>query len=102
MLSRGLPVSVLVHAIALVVMVMFGNHVARNPIKPSRPINVKIVRLPEQVVEQTEAPPDYRARVMALYQLAMLGAAPVGALLMGLIVADSGSVTSSVTRSPAP
>jgi protein TonB len=56
MLSRGLPVSVLVHAIALVVMVMFGNHVARNPIQPSRSINVKMVRLPEPKVQQTEAP----------------------------------------------
>lgn len=62
MLSRGLPVSVLVHAIALVVMVMFGNHVARNPIKPSRSINVKMVRLPEPQVKQTEAPPELVAQ----------------------------------------
>ena len=58
MLSRGLPVSVLVHAIALVVMVMFGNHVARNPIKPSRSINVKMVRLPEPRTRPAETPPE--------------------------------------------
>ena len=55
-LSRGLPVSVLIHAIALVVVVMFGNHVARNPIRPSRSIHVKMVRMPEPQVQQNEAP----------------------------------------------
>lgn len=55
-LSRGLPVSVLIHAIALVVVVMFGNHVARNPIRPSRSIQVKMVRMPELQVRQDEAP----------------------------------------------
>ncbi|MEQ9639643.1 MAG: MFS transporter [Alphaproteobacteria bacterium] len=43
-----------------------------------------------RTIMQTEAPADYRARVMALYQLALMGAAPVGALLMGLIVAAVG------------
>ena len=55
-LSRGLPVSVLIHAIGLVVVVMFGNHVARNPIRPSRSIKVKMVRMPEPEVQQNEAP----------------------------------------------
>jgi len=54
MLSRGLPVSILVHAIALVVVVMFGNHVARNPVRPSRSIKVKMIHMPPpQVVEAT-------------------------------------------------
>lgn len=49
-----------------------------------------VVMTMSRTIMQTEAPADYRARVMALYQLALLGAAPVGALLMGLIVADVG------------
>lgn len=57
-LSRGLPVSVLVHAVVLVVVVMFGNHVARNPVKPSRSINVKMVRLPEPQTRPAETPPE--------------------------------------------
>ena len=56
MLSRGLPVSVLVHAVALVVLVMFGNHVARNPVRPSRPIKVKMVRLPQTRPPETQTP----------------------------------------------
>ncbi len=55
-LSRGIPVSVLIHAIVLVVVVMFGNQVARNPIQPSRSIKVKMVRMPEPRVQQKEVP----------------------------------------------
>jgi protein TonB len=54
MLSRGLPVSILVHAIALVVMVMFGNYVAHNPVRPSHSIKVKMIHMPPpQLVEAT-------------------------------------------------
>jgi TonB family protein len=56
MLSRGLPYSILVHAIALVVVFMFGNHVARNPIRPSHSIKVKMVHLPQQQVQPKEIP----------------------------------------------
>lgn len=47
MLNRGLPYSLLVHALGLVLVVMFGNHVARNPIQPPRSIKVKMVRQPQ-------------------------------------------------------
>ncbi len=56
MLSRGLPYSVLVHAIALVVVFMFGNHVARNPIQPAHSIKVKMVHLPQQQTQPREIP----------------------------------------------
>jgi TonB family protein len=56
MLSRGLPFSVLVHAIALVVMVMFGNHVARNPVRPTHSIKVNMVHLSQPEVAQNETP----------------------------------------------
>ncbi|MEN8007475.1 MAG: TonB family protein [Candidatus Krumholzibacteriota bacterium] len=58
MLSRGLPISILVHALGLVVMVMFGNYVARNPVRPPRSIKVNMVHLPELQVQPTEAPPE--------------------------------------------
>jgi len=54
MLSRGLPVSILVHAIALVVVFMFGNYVARNPVRPAHSIKVKMIHMPPpQVIEAT-------------------------------------------------
>ncbi|MCK9995394.1 MAG: TonB family protein [Candidatus Krumholzibacteria bacterium] len=54
MLSRGLPVSILVHAIALVVVFMFGNYVARNPVRPARSIKVKMIHMPPpRIVEKT-------------------------------------------------
>jgi len=62
MLSRGLPVSVLIHAIALVVVVMFGNHVARNPVRPPRSIHVQMVRLPEPQTRPAEVPEEPAAQ----------------------------------------
>lgn len=56
MLSRGLPVSILVHAIALVVVVMFGNYVARNPVLPSRSIKVKMIHMPPPQVPEATVP----------------------------------------------
>ncbi len=52
MLRRGLPYSVLFHVLTLVVVVMFGNTVARNPVRPPRSIKVNMVHMP-----QTTAPP---------------------------------------------
>jgi protein TonB len=57
MLSRGLPISILVHAIGLVVLVMFGNYVARNPIRPAHAIKVTMVHLP-QPQDQTAPIPE--------------------------------------------
>jgi protein TonB len=56
MLSRGLPVSILVHAIGLVVMVMFGNYVARTPVRPSHSIKVQMVHLPQLQEQPAEVP----------------------------------------------
>ncbi len=47
MLSRGLPYSVLVHVLAIVAVFVFGNQVARNPVRPPRSVKVKMVRLPQ-------------------------------------------------------
>lgn len=58
MLSRGLPISILVHAIGLVVMVMFGNYVARNPVRPSHSIKVKMVHLPRMQEQPVVIPDD--------------------------------------------
>ena len=46
MLSRGLPWSVLVHTVALVLVAFFGNRVATAPMQPPRSINVRMVQLP--------------------------------------------------------
>ena len=54
MLKQGLPYSVFVHALGLVLVVMFGNHVARNPVQPSRSIKVKMVRMPQTVPPQSK------------------------------------------------
>ncbi len=66
MLSRGLPYSVLVHVLAIVLVFVFGNQVASNPVQPPRSIKVKMVHFPqtqpaptkppEQVVQQVAQP----------------------------------------------
>jgi protein TonB len=56
MLSRGLPYSILVHAIGLVVVFMFGNHVARNPVRPAHSIKVKMVHMPPPRIDEAEVP----------------------------------------------
>ena len=76
MLSRGLPYSILVHAIVLVVVFMFGNHVARNPIRPASSIKVKMVHLPQQQVQPKEIPaepvaqPEPQKEIKAVTKLA--------------------------------
>jgi len=74
-LSRGLPYSLLVHAVGLVLVVMFGNNVARHPVQPPRSIKVRMVHLPQtrppvvkpveevaQTVAQPEIKPDLPAK----------------------------------------
>ena len=56
MLSRGLPYSILVHAIGLVVVFMFGNYVARNPVRPAHSIKVKMVHMLQPRVIEEEVP----------------------------------------------
>lgn len=46
MLARGLPLSLLVHLLGLVLIVMFGNEVARQPLQPPHAIRVKLVQMP--------------------------------------------------------
>jgi protein TonB len=64
MLKQGLPYSIFVHALGLVLVVMFGNHVARNPVQPPRSIKVKMVRM-----EQT-APPQAKPATETVKQVA--------------------------------
>jgi protein TonB len=47
MLSRGLPLSVLVHLLGLTLLVVFGNRVATAPVRPPRAISVRMVQLPQ-------------------------------------------------------
>jgi MFS family permease len=49
-------------------------------------VGAGVVMTMSRTIMQTEAPEAYRARVMALYQLSVMGAAPAGALLMGFLV----------------
>ncbi len=69
MLSRGLPYSIMVHAIGLVVVFMFGNYVARNPVRVSHSIKVKMVHMPQlrdsetKVPDEAVVPPEARAEV---------------------------------------
>ncbi len=51
MLRRGLPLSLLIHGTTLLLVVVFGNQVARHPARPAHAIKVRMVRLP------TSAPP---------------------------------------------
>ena len=54
MLKQGLSYSILVHALGLMLIVMFGNHVARNPVQPPRSIKVKMVRMEQTAPPQTK------------------------------------------------
>ncbi len=54
MLKQGLPFSIFAHTIGLVLLVMFGNQVARNPVQPSRSIKVKMVHMPQTVQPQSK------------------------------------------------
>jgi protein TonB len=63
MMSRGLPYSLFVHGLGLVLVFMFGNHVSRQPITQPRAINVQMVRMPEinrppaETVQEVVPPP---------------------------------------------
>lgn len=46
-MTRGLPVSLAVHVLALVLVFVFGNQVARRPLEPPHAIQVKMVHLPQ-------------------------------------------------------
>lgn len=59
---RGLPYSLAVHTVVLVLIFLFGNHVSRRPMEPPRSINVKMVHLPQtQPVEQPTPDPVIQA-----------------------------------------
>jgi TonB family protein len=47
MMSRGLPYSLFVHGLGLVLVFFFGNHVSRQPLTQPRAISVQMVRMPE-------------------------------------------------------
>lgn len=60
-MMRGLPYSLAVHTIALVLVFLFGNHVSRRPMEPPRSIRVKMVHLPQtRPVEEPEPEPAIR------------------------------------------
>lgn len=54
---RGLPYSLAVHVLALVLVILFGNTVNRPPVQPPRAIRVKMVHLPELKPQQQEPRP---------------------------------------------
>lgn len=53
-MSRGLPYSLFVHGLGLVLVFVFGNHVSRQPIIQPKAINVQMVRMPEATRPETE------------------------------------------------
>jgi len=55
MLNRGLPISALVHVLALSLVIVFGNQVARHPVQPPRSIKVKMVHFPQTQPSQPVA-----------------------------------------------
>jgi len=57
-MTRGLPYSIVLHVLATVLLLLYGNAVTRQPPRPVRAINVKMVRLPEtRPVEQPAEKP---------------------------------------------
>lgn len=56
-MSRGLPWSVVLHGVILVLVVMFGNRVDRQILQPPRTLNFRMVR-PEPEVVVTETTPE--------------------------------------------
>lgn len=46
-MTRGLPISLAVHTVVLVVVLLFGNHVSRKPMEPPRSISVRMVQMPQ-------------------------------------------------------
>ncbi len=70
MLRQGLPYSLLAHVLGVVLIVMFGNHVARSPVRPPRSISVNMVRLqqtapPVTTPQEQVAPPVAQPEVKA-------------------------------------
>ena len=54
-MNRGLPYSLALHLIVLVVVFLFGNSVARKPLESPRSIRVQMVRLPRTQPVETPA-----------------------------------------------
>ena len=63
MLRQGLSYSILVHVLGLTLLIVFGNHVARNPVQPPRSIRVKMVRLPQTAPPQVAPTVDAQPQV---------------------------------------
>ncbi|MFH2052345.1 MAG: TonB family protein [bacterium] len=61
---RGLPYSILLHVLGLVLVILYGNFVARNPVQPPRSIPFRMVyEAPQQPARESatapeEAPPE--------------------------------------------
>jgi periplasmic protein TonB len=53
-MTRGLPYSLAVHTLALVVFFIYGSTISRAPLEPPRSIRVKMVHLPQVQPEQAE------------------------------------------------
>lgn len=67
MMSRGLPFSIAFHVLATALLLIYGNQVTRQPPRPVRPMNVKMVRLPqtkpaEKVTETPVEPAPQQAK----------------------------------------
>jgi len=55
-MTRGLPVSILLHLIALGLLATWGTYVPQPPLEPQRVLRVQIARLPEVVEPQVTQP----------------------------------------------
>ena len=57
-MARGLPYSLLVHILALLLIVVYGNYVAQNTIQPSRSIPFQLMYQSRPAVTVEQPPPD--------------------------------------------
>ena len=56
-MSRGLPYSLAVHLLTLVLVLVFGNRVTHQPFEPPRTIRIRTVTLPQPQVQPQTQPP---------------------------------------------
>ncbi|MFT7699643.1 MAG: protein TonB [Candidatus Krumholzibacteriia bacterium] len=70
MWRQGIPLSLLTHAFVLLMVLMFGNTVAKQPVRQPKSINVKMVRMPQTKPQEAQpaiesAPPVAQPEIKA-------------------------------------
>jgi len=59
-------------------------------------LNMGVTMTLARTIVQESAPEEYRARIMSVYSLGLLGSAPIGALMLGRIVESFGTLNALI------